>query len=636
MAKKKRNPKGGKPKRTRRAPDRMSIPDRRAMEGIMHELVGQLQGAGNPDTPLAQAQELMYEAFEAPSEKQRIRLARQALEISPDCADAYVLLAENALSRKEALELYEKGVEAGERALGPQAFQEDVGHFWGMLETRPYMRARQGLAFALWTSGRRDEAVQHLQDMLRLNPNDNQGLRYTLAGFLFFLDRDDDLVKLLQQFPDDGMATWAYTRALLAFRQQGDAPESQKLLKQALKTNKHVPFYLLGEKFPPQEPPGSYSPGDESEALNYIGGFLAAWKSTPGAIDWLRAHVPSKRKKRPPAPQPKGPLSLVKNWLTKHLPQTDSVWQADFRQLPAWIIEAGERIRPWMVLVMDQSNELLLTHDLPEEEPSAAFLWDVLVKAMREPMAGNPHRPSELRVRANERWTSLRSHLEEIGIALVENEELEQLAEVFGELGESLFGKPEPGLLDMPGIKPEQIGPFYEAAASFYQQTPWKKVGYEAAIKVECDQFQSGPWYAVLMGQSGLTMGLTLYEDLNILKRMWTGNYTEEENARMTVATTVLYGDESEIPPADLEAIQRYHWPVARPDAYPSIFHKERGLSSRPPLAWEIELMESCLRAVPDFVNRRSQDDPTTEEITVPVASGERKLRLSWVVDDQE
>jgi hypothetical protein len=37
--------------------------------------------------------------------------------------------------------------------------------------------------------------------MLRLNPGDNQGVRYTLAGFPLFLDRDDDLARLLQQDP---------------------------------------------------------------------------------------------------------------------------------------------------------------------------------------------------------------------------------------------------------------------------------------------------------------------------------------------------------------------------------------------------------------------------------------------------
>src|SRR5580704_11095217 len=206
------------------------------MEGIMQQLVAGLQGSASLDTPLGKAQAIMYRAFEESNEKRRLRMAKDALEICADCADAHVLLAEHARSRKEAMRLYEQGVAAGERALGPNAFQQHVGHFWGVLETRPYMRARHGLAQSLWTAGRRDEAVQHLQDMLRLNPGDNQGLRYTLAGFLLFLDRDDDLARLLQQYADEASAAWAYTKALLAFRQQGDTPDARQLLKQARKT----------------------------------------------------------------------------------------------------------------------------------------------------------------------------------------------------------------------------------------------------------------------------------------------------------------------------------------------------------------------------------------------------------------
>ena len=87
-------------------------------------------------------------------------------------------------------------------------------------------------------------------------------------------------------------------------------------------------------------------------------------------------------------------------------------------------------------------------------------------------------------------------------------------------------------------------------------------------------------------------------------------------------------------PVADLEAARRYGWQVARPDAYPEVFHKERGLSMRPPLVWELELIEGCLRTVPDFVTRHKQDDPIPEEATVSVASGPLRLVLSWVVDD--
>jgi hypothetical protein len=50
-------------------------------------------------------------------------------------------------------------VAAGQRALGPEMFREYAGHFWGMLETGPYMRAREGLACLLWSDGKRHEAI---------------------------------------------------------------------------------------------------------------------------------------------------------------------------------------------------------------------------------------------------------------------------------------------------------------------------------------------------------------------------------------------------------------------------------------------------------------------------------------------
>src|SRR5947209_17096120 len=179
MSRREREPHGEGPRRRRRPrPPLGNPPDPRATEGwVGHEFLG------GQDTPLDQAHEILLRAYQERDDQRRVRLAHDALALCPDCADAYVLLAEHATSRKEALRLYEQGVAAGERAPGPQAFQEGVGHFWAVLATRPYMRARLGLAHALWTAGRREAAVRHLQDMLRLNPGDNQGIRYTLAGF---------------------------------------------------------------------------------------------------------------------------------------------------------------------------------------------------------------------------------------------------------------------------------------------------------------------------------------------------------------------------------------------------------------------------------------------------------------------
>ena len=121
MAKKKRKPD------KRRKP----LPDRRAMEGVLQQFVAGLQGQAHQDTPLSQAQALMYRAFEEPDEQRRVRLAKDALAISTDCADAYVLLAEHATSRKEARRLSEQGVAAGERALGGRSLSTGCGPLLG-------------------------------------------------------------------------------------------------------------------------------------------------------------------------------------------------------------------------------------------------------------------------------------------------------------------------------------------------------------------------------------------------------------------------------------------------------------------------------------------------------------------------
>lgn len=109
----------------------------------LEEGVFEGSGIGEPETPLEQAQERIYQAYEADDPDLRAALAEEALEISSDYADTYTILAqETAEDAQEARELYEQGLAAGERAIGEKEFEESKGHFWGILETRLYMRAK--------------------------------------------------------------------------------------------------------------------------------------------------------------------------------------------------------------------------------------------------------------------------------------------------------------------------------------------------------------------------------------------------------------------------------------------------------------------------------------------------------------
>jgi tetratricopeptide (TPR) repeat protein len=231
----------------------------------------------------------------------RTVLARRALEISPLCADAYVVLAAEAEPGSDReIDLWRSAVQSGQMALGEEYFKECEGEFWYILETRPYMRARLGLALALWQRGEKSEAIDHLCDLLRLNPNDNQGNRYILAAYLVETGRDSDASKLVKEFKEDNGAFFAWTRALLAYRSLGDSAKSRQSLAKALKSNGLVPAYLVGERKPPTRMQDGYSHGDENEAIFYSSDFGHGWQITPGALDWLKTSLSLAKNERGP------------------------------------------------------------------------------------------------------------------------------------------------------------------------------------------------------------------------------------------------------------------------------------------------------------------------------------------------
>ena len=242
-----------------------------------------------PAGPLQAAQDVIYQAMAAHSPRVRTRLARKALDIFPDCADAYNLLAEEeAKNDEEALEFYRKGIEAGARVLGAE-LEERRGELWGHFNARPYMRARAGEAHTLLDMGRREEAERTYYELLRLNKNDNQGIRYALLAFhaeKLEFGKMDALVNN-GGYPNDCAAEWLYTNALATFAL--GKPDASFSLQAALAANKHIPDYLLGVKQQPAEYyPDSIRMGGEDEAYAYALGFKKAWTDTPGAMVWLR------------------------------------------------------------------------------------------------------------------------------------------------------------------------------------------------------------------------------------------------------------------------------------------------------------------------------------------------------------
>jgi tetratricopeptide (TPR) repeat protein len=235
-------------------------------------------------------EDLIDKAWESPTRAKRAHYARLALTADPEAIDAYVALSFTVPTRAEYIALLHEAVRLG-GIRWRREIQSVAGSrfFWGGIETRPYMRAVHNLALALWLQGgreQREEAVDLVEQLLRLNPNDNQGVRYLALAWYPVLDNWKRVEKILAAYSEDNGLECSYARCLDAFRCKR---EPLTYLEQAIAANPYVPDLLLGEKRrPPDRSDGYVTLGSPDHAQSYVDDNRDAWNAVPGALAWLR------------------------------------------------------------------------------------------------------------------------------------------------------------------------------------------------------------------------------------------------------------------------------------------------------------------------------------------------------------
>lgn len=233
------------------------------------------------ETPAERALDLVEQARCTPG-RRGIVLARRAIEVWPACAEAWLFLSRSAVSVETAHEIMTRGVAAGRAALAP--------------ESLPFQRLLQRLGDTLTMLKRCEEAAAVYSEILELAPEDPVGARFGFPNVLLALGRDAEAGDLLGRFGDDSAALLAWPRVLLGFRREGDCLETRQLLKKAQRSNGLVVNLLLGTPLTTPLPPLT----DQTEAGLYLLLSCDTWKTTPGALDWLRARV------APPPPAKNG------------------------------------------------------------------------------------------------------------------------------------------------------------------------------------------------------------------------------------------------------------------------------------------------------------------------------------------
>lgn len=179
-------------------------------------------------------------AEDAPNEREALRYAKKALELDKDCLDAEVMIAE--LSTKNSytlLDKYRKLLSKAKSKLEKDGyFDEDyVGEFWGILDTRPYMRLYSNYIHLLVDCRKMRKAVEECKEVLRLNDSDNLGMRYVLMNLAAFLEDEQLATEIYEKYDEENSAMFLLPLSILYYKSD-DLKKAEKYLKLLKASNK--------------------------------------------------------------------------------------------------------------------------------------------------------------------------------------------------------------------------------------------------------------------------------------------------------------------------------------------------------------------------------------------------------------
>ncbi len=179
-------------------------------------------------------------AYDATSKKNALKYAKKAFELDPDNLDAEVLIAEISATTIDALEeKYKKIIDKSTENLTKQGYfsEENIGEFWLISETRPYMRLCDKYISILVDSMKIRLAIAECKKMLWLCENDNLGERFRLMHLYAYMEDEKSALELLKKYPEDKSTQFLLPMSILYYK-IGKSKEAVKYLKKLNDVNK--------------------------------------------------------------------------------------------------------------------------------------------------------------------------------------------------------------------------------------------------------------------------------------------------------------------------------------------------------------------------------------------------------------
>ena len=285
-----------------------------------------------------------------------------------------------------------------------------------------------------------------------------------------------------------------------------------------------------------------------------------------------------------------------------------TVWEVGLVSLPATVPgEDGVRYRPVAALVVDASGAIRAMVPGHPDQPQEALEKAITQARLHPPPPSHPGEPRRVVVDSSRLQKLVPALLPGV---LVSKGETPRLAQVAASLRDHVAPKDAPRGLESlttyltEDVTPDDVRGFFEGAAALYDRRPWRRIPSDGHLfQVTCAGLGLHGLIGCVIGQHQESYGVILFKSVDDYRRyVQAAERMEAGDAGMMPLfpsyQAINFESKSAMPKGLLREIQQYDWPVAGPDAYPTVMLVEPDLLLLPPRRmdlWRFELVALAL-----------------------------------------
>jgi tetratricopeptide (TPR) repeat protein len=218
--------------------------------------------------------------------RRAVKSFRRAIELDPLHADAHNHLGIVGLEARKlsaAEQHFRAAIDGGQRHL-----EREGGRVpWGFIENRPYLRGLANLALALSAQKKWPEALAIHKQMLKLNPDDNQGIRWLVGMDCLRVGDDEGAIEAFERVMAEE-AGCGFGLALARLRALGPSADIGEPLLTGFAANRYVAPMLLGERWERLDAFHGSNIAEPEWADDVVSAQADLWHAIPRGADVLR------------------------------------------------------------------------------------------------------------------------------------------------------------------------------------------------------------------------------------------------------------------------------------------------------------------------------------------------------------